>query len=374
MTRHRGHLPAGTAALVAAAYRVLRHVPCLPHSPGGTGGHLPPDGTGICHMCRLFHKLVFFSDTIYNIDVLCSENDLGNACKDLELPRALHLMPGHLCYKPRPGVGDQVDVVEESRCGSTSCSGDESIRNSPFALHTNCSHLCDKLDSVISTSTGGCCLATVQAARSAWWASIQLGWDFKAEWSAVPAAAAWRGEATVFREPRPCQAAAAVAADERAQPLPVEASCFFERQCNNHNLPLACCKSIPCTSGYTKSAGSCYCRCEQGFTGRLCDQARAHALVDVVLRPLSIQQFQRQKQEMFKDVCVASAQAAPADFEYDSIDNRWHEAVCLHERIAAAHHSSGASQQRIASLCSLPARLAAADLRCLVRWTGAWQH
>ena len=210
-------------------------------------------------MCRLFHKLVFFSDTIYNIDVLCSENELGNACKDLELPRALNLMPGHLCHKPRPAGGNKLDLGLLSQCGSTSCSGDESIRNSAFALHTNCSQLCGKLESVISASTGGCCLATVQAARSAWWASIQLGWDFKAEWSAVPAAAAWRGEATVFREPRPCQAAAA--ADERALPLPVEASCFFERQCSNFNLPRACCKSIACVSGYTKSAGSCYCRC-----------------------------------------------------------------------------------------------------------------
>lgn len=276
------------------------------------GGGLPTLASGEHIMAlRLFEKLVRLSDILYNLVVWTNKNEGDVSCGEVSLAFSLGRRPGHACYLPTSATTDG-----GAACAGGACHHYESERNSIFALH-DCSDLCDELRRV--TIEQGCCLLVREAALQDWWANIRQPFDFKVDWRG--AQAAWRHNTSLFRAPHPCQTAADAAID--GSHLPVFESCFFEKHCDNHDFPAAsCCRNISCSFGRAQTASSCYCRCDQGWAGPLCDQNRAHALVDLVVAPLSMTSFLREKQERFAQMAAAAGQLSPADFEWDSIDNR----------------------------------------------------
>ena len=286
-------------------------------------GDLPTLASGEHIMAlRLFEKLARLSDILYNLVVGTKTNEDDAACADLSLARALGRRPGHACFLPTSATTDAAAAA----CSDSACGHYESERNSIFAQHENCSDLCLGLSQIVLEQ--GCCLQVREAALKAWWTSIRQDFDFKVDWRGTHAT--WRGNATVFRAPQPCQAPADAAFDgskaasgmARAS-MPVFERCFFEHRCRNYDFPAAsCCRNISCSFGRATSAGACYCRCDRGWAGPRCDEIKAHALIELVLSPLSMTRFLRHNQERFSQLAVTASQLGPADFEWDSIDAR----------------------------------------------------
>lgn len=79
--------------------------------------------------------------------------------------------------------------------------------------------------------------------------------------------------------------------------------------CTGEMLPTCCSLRSPltgnltiCQHGEQHRAGDCWCRCELGFVGRLCDKTDIHVVFDLILSAMSAKSFLASKQMQIRQI------------------------------------------------------------------------